>query len=328
MRLEAAPCKPHSSQFLLDHVGSMILALTRTVKRMHNQDHLQGIFYMVAGIFLLSCMDAMAKWLVKETLDPVQLIAVRSWFVILVLFVYYSLKNKRSEIVPNRPVAQGVRGLFGFFAPYFFFKSLQTLPLADATVIFFSGIFMITALSRPLLRESVGLQRWCAVVVGFIGVVIAMDPQGTGQSIGYVYCLIGSLTYALLFISGRWLSRTETVISLVFSFNLGMAVTSSLLVPLIWVPMSAQLLVTVFLFSMLALAGHVCLTTAFSKAPVGVVAPFEYTGIIWTVMLGYIIWKDIPAGNVIIGAIIIVFCGLYVIYRESKYKSQHVIESG
>ena len=306
----------------------MIWASCQSGKRMHNQDHIQGIVYMVAGIFLLSVMDAVAKWLVKETLDPIQLITVRSWFVILVLFVYYSLKNRIAEITPNRPVAQGVRGLFGFLAPYCFFKSLQALPLADATVIFFSGIFMITALSRPLLKERVGLHRWSAVIIGFIGVVIAMDPKGGGQSIGYVYCLIGSLAYALLFISGRWLSRTETVISLVFSFNLGLAVTCTLLVPLVWVPMSAQLLVVVFLFSMLALSGHICLTTAFSKAPVGVVAPFEYTGLIWTVLLGYFIWGDVPAYNVVIGAMIIVICGLYVIYRESSFRTQNVINQG
>ena len=283
---------------------------------------------MIVGIFLLSVMDAVAKWLVKDTLDPIQLITVRSWFVITVLFVYYSVKNKRNEITPTRPVAQAVRGLFGFLAPYCFFKSLQTLPLADATVIFFSGIFMITALSWPLLKEKVGVHRWTAVIVGFIGVLIAMDPKGGGQTAGYIYCLIGSLTYALLFISGRWLSKTESVISLVFCFNFGLAITCTLLVPFVWVPMTANLLLIVFLFSMLALSGHICLTTAFSKAPVGVVSPFEYTGLIWTVTLGYFIWHEIPAYNVVIGAFIIVLCGLYVIYRESKNKQSNTIKVG
>ena len=281
---------------------------------------------MVAGIFLLSVMDAVAKWLVKDKLDPIQLITVRSWFVITVLFAYYTLKKRRIEITPNRPIAQGVRGLLGFLAPYCFFKSLQTLPLADATVIFFSGIFMITALSWPLLKEKVGLHRWSAVIVGFIGVLIAMNPRGGGQSIGYIYCLIGSLTYALLFISGRLLSKTESVISLVFTFNLGLGITCTLLVPLVWVPMTSSLLVVVFLFSMLALSGHICITTAFSKAPVGVIAPFEFSGLIWTVLLGYLIWSEIPANNVVVGATIIVICGLYVIYRESKLKQQNSIE--
>ena len=283
---------------------------------------------MVGGIFLLSIMDAIAKWLVEDALDPIQLLAVRSWFVITILFAYYSVKNRRVEITPTRPIAQGIRGLFGFLAPYCFFKSFQTLPLADATIIFFSGIFMITALSWPLLKEKVGVHRWSAIIVGFIGVVIAMNPEGGGQMIGYIYCLIASLTYALLFLSGRWLSKTESVISLVFSFNLGLAVVCTSLAIFVWVPMTASMLVIVFLFSMLAMSGHICLTTAFSKAPVSVVAPFEYTGLIWTVLLGYFFWNEIPASNVIIGAFIIVSCGLYVIYRESKNKQPNPIEQG
>lgn len=280
---------------------------------------------MVAGIFLLSVMDAVAKWLVEDKLDPLQLIAVRSWFVVAVLFGFYSIRNQRNAIKPTRPIIQVVRGMLGFFAPYGFFKSLQTLPLADTTVIFFSGTFMITALSWPLLKERVGVHRWAAVIIGFIGVIIAMKPQGDGQFIGYIYCLIGSLAYALLFISGRWLSKTESVVSLVFMFNFGLAIVCTLLVPLVWVPMTNQLIIIVFFFSILALSGHLCLTNAFSKAPVGVIAPFEYTALVWTVILGYFIWQDIPALNVVIGAGIIIACGMYVIYRESRNKSVSLV---
>ncbi len=294
---------------------------------LQNQNNLLGIIYMIAGIFLLSVMDAVAKWLVEDTLDPLQLITVRSWFVVTVLFVYYSIKKQRNAIKPTRPIAQSIRGMLGFFAPYCFFKSLQTLPLADTTVVFFSGTFMITALSWPLLKERVGIHRWAAVIFGFIGVVIAMKPQGDGQLIGYLYCLTGSLAYALLFISGRWLSKTESVVSLVFMFNFGLAIVCTLLVPLVWVPMTQQLIIIVFFFAVLALLGHLCLTTAFSKAPVSVIVPFEYTALIWTVILGYLIWQDIPALNVLVGAAIIILCGLYVIYRESKRVAIAKLES-
>ena len=214
-----------------------------------NQNNLVGILYMVSGIFFLSVMDAIAKWLVEDTLNPIQLVAVRSWILVVALLGYYLITSQLEQIKPTRPVAQGIRGMFGFFATYFFFSSLKFLPLADAAVIFFSGTFMITALSWPLLKERVGFHRWAAVIIGFIGVVIAMKPQGGGQMIGYIYCLIGSLAYALLFISGRWLSRTETVISLVFSFNLGLGVVCTLLVPLVWVPMTGMLILFVFCFA-------------------------------------------------------------------------------
>lgn len=286
------------------------------------QHQLSGILYMVAGIFLLSTMDAMAKWLVKETLDPLQLIAIRSWFVIVMMFGYFTLIKRRVQLQPTRPVAQMVRGMFGVLAPYCFFTSLKTLPLADATVIFFSSTFMITALSWPLLRERVGVHRWSAVVIGFIGVLIAMRPEGGGKIVSYMYCLVGSLTYSLLFISGRWLSRTETVASLVFSFNLALAVVCTLLLPLVWVPVSSTIVMMIFVFSLLALSGHLCITSAFSKAAVGVIAPFEYTALVWAVLLGYLVWQDIPGWNVVTGAAIIILCGLYVIYRESRQQAE------
>ncbi len=289
--------------------------------KMTDNKNIQGIAYMILGIFFLTVMDAIAKLLMQEELDPIQLITIRSWILITLMFGYYSFTKQRHKIRPNKPVVQIVRGMFGFLAPYCFFVSLKVLPLADATVIFFSGTLMVTALSWPLLREPIGVHRWSAVILGFGGVIIAINPGGQGQAIGYIYCLIGSLSYALLFISGRWLSKSESVASLVFSFSLGMAIVCTALVGFVWVPISSASLAAIFLFSILALSGHACLTTAFSKAPVGVISPFEYSALIWSVVLGYLIWDDIPSGNVFVGAAIIVLCGLYVVYRETMQSS-------
>lgn len=179
---------------------------------------------------------------------------------------------------------------------------------------------MITVLSWLWLKEPLGIHRLTAVIIGFIGVVIAMRPSGEGQLLGYAYCLVGSLSYALLFISGRWLSKTESVASLVFSFNLGLAIVCTSLVVFVWVTPSLQTLGLVLIFSFLALFGHFFITLSFSKAQVGVIAPFEYTGLFWSVLLGYVLWGDIPDNNVYLGAVIIIMCSLYVIYREAKQR--------
>ncbi len=283
------------------------------------QHNLTGILYMIVGILLLSIMDAVAKWMVKDTLDPIQLIAIRSWIIIIVLYIYFSTKNLKHELRSKRSIHLGLRGLFGFLAPYCYFKSLQTLPLADANVVFFCSTFINTALSWLLLKEKVGVHRWVAVIIGFIGVLIAIQPEGKGELVGYLYCLCSSLTYSMLLISGRWLARTEHVVTLVFYYNLMLGIISTMLLPFVWVNMDIDVVLMVVLFSGLALYGHLCLTTAFSKAPISVVVPFEYTAIIWAVLIGYFVWQDIPAANVIIGAIIIIGCGLYVIYRESRW---------
>jgi len=280
--------------------------------------NLQGILYMLFAMFALATMDALAKYLVKDRYDPTQILAIRGWMIMVVMLLFYASRRKLAKLKPTKPLSQLARGVFGFLAPYCFFKSLQVLPLADATVIFFSSTFMITALSVPLLKEKVGAYRWSAVIVGFIGVLIAMDPQGEGELISLAYCLAGSFSYAILFISGRWLSRTESIDSLVFGFNFCMTLAATALAPSIWVSVAVDDWWAIIVFSMLALLGHFCITHAFSKSDASVIAPLEYTALIWAVLWGYLIWADIPNQQVIIGAVIIIGCALLVIFRESK----------
>ncbi|OUS37061.1 EamA family transporter ['Osedax' symbiont bacterium Rs2_46_30_T18] len=281
-----------------------------------------AIMYMLIAMFSLSTMDAFAKLLVKGAYDPLQILAIRSWIILAVLLLYYFSRKQLVQLKANRLIPQLLRGGVGFLAPYCFFKSLQSLPLADATIIFFSSTFMITALSWPLLREKVGVYRWSAVVIGFIGVLIAMDPQGGGDKLSYLYCLFGSFCYSLLFLSGRYLSKTESVVSLVFFFNLSMAIVSTSLAPLVWVPVATADYLSILMFSVLGLLGHFCVTKAFSISDVGLITPLEYTALIWAVLWGYLLWGEVPQVNVWIGAGIIVLCALFVIYRESVNKKR------
>ena len=282
------------------------------------------IIYMLVAMFSLSTMDALAKMLVKGAYDPLQILAIRSWIILAVLLLYYFSRGQLAQLQANRLIPQLLRGGVGFLAPYCFFKSLQSLPLADATIIFFSSTFMITALSWPLLREKVGVYRWSAVIIGFIGVLIAMDPKGDGDLLSYLYCLFGSFCYSLLFLSGRYLSKTESVISLVFFFNLSMAIVSTSLAPLVWVPVATADYLSIFMFSVLGLLGHFCVTKAFSSADVGLITPLEYTALIWAVLWGYLLWGEIPDSNVWVGAGIIVLCALFVVYRESVVKTRQL----
>lgn len=288
-------------------------------------ENLNGIRYMLIAMFSMATMDALAKFLVTDNYDPIQILAMRSWLILAVMLMYYRARNKLHKLLASKPLAQLARGIVGFIAPYCFFKALQQLPLADATVIFFSSIFMITALSGPLLKEKVGIYRWSAVGLGFVGVVIAMDPQGEGQWMSYAYCLTGSFSYSILFISGRWLARTESVDSLVFNFNLCMVVIASSLAPMVWVAVPSQDYLPIVLFSMLALIGHFCITHAFSQSDVAVIAPLEYTALIWAMLWGYLIWSDIPGPRVFIGGGLIILCALFVVYRETLSNNRKLI---
>ena len=205
----------------------------------------------------------------------------------------------------------------GFLAPFCFFLALKHLPLADATVVFFGATFILTALSALIFKERVGIHRWGAVVIGFVGVLIAVNPEGDGEIFAYLLVFTASFVYALLLLSGKRLAEQDSVISLVFSFNLMLGITGTLLLPLVWIPVSWPIVGILFLLSVLAIGGHYGLTTAVSRAQISAIAPFEYTSLVWATLLGYLVWLDVPSSQVWIGASIIVSCGLYVIYRES-----------
>jgi drug/metabolite transporter (DMT)-like permease len=157
-----------------------------------------GIIAMLAGILLLSIMDAAAKLLVESGFNPIQIIALRSLLIVPAMLFVFALRGQLMLLKPTRRYWQALRGLTGFIAPFCFFLALRYLPLSDAVVVFFSSTFVTTMLSVLVLRERVGIHRWAAVAIGYVGVVVAMAPQGQGQLAGYLLVLASGLSYAFL----------------------------------------------------------------------------------------------------------------------------------
>lgn len=283
----------------------------------YQSNNLLGIGLMILAMLLFAVMDALAKWLVSSEMSAIQLIAMRSWIIIPLILLMLAAKGEINELATRHPWQHVLRGCFGFFAPLAFFTSLKTLPLADATVIFFSSTFMLTAASALFLKERVGIHRWSALVVGFSGVIIAMNPRGGGDLQAYLLVLAATIIYAMIFISGKHLSRKDSVISLVFSLQLGMGFMATLALPWVWVPVSLIELGQLGLLAVIALFAHYLFAAAFARADVSALAPFEYTALLWATGIGYLVWQDIPTREVWIGAAIIIACGLYVVHRES-----------
>jgi drug/metabolite transporter (DMT)-like permease len=283
----------------------------------YKNNNLLGIGLMLLAMLLFEVMDAVAKLLVSSEMSAIQVIAVRSWFIVAMIPPILMLRGELSELATQKPWHHLLRGMIGIVAPFSFFSALETLPLADATVVFFSGAFILTAASALLLKERVGIHRWSAVAIGFGGVVIAMNPQGGGPLGSYLLVLCAATVYSLIFITGRQLSRRDSVISLVFSLHLGMGVVATAALPWVWVPFDIATLVQLFLMALIALVAHYVFAAAFARAEVSVLAPFEYTALLWAVLIGYAVWRDIPTLEVWLGAAVIIGCGLYVIHRES-----------
>jgi len=288
---------------------------------MTDRNTTKGIVTMLIGIGLMTSMDASVKWLVEHSIHPVQLLFTRAVIIVPALIIYYHLKNNTVEIRPTRPVAQLTRGMLGSVAPLAFFIGVAFMPLSTAVVIFFSSIFMISMLSVVFLGEKVGRHRWIAILVGYVGVIVAMSPEEGGSIAGYFLILLSSFGYACLFVSGRHLSRTEPVPSLVLSYNLGTGLVMLFAMYWFWTIPTATEWLVILLMTAFAMAGHFCVTHAFSVSEASLLAPFELTTILWAILFDLLIWRELPGATTWYGALIIVFSVLYLIHREKKQRA-------
>ncbi len=274
---------------------------------------------MLGGMLVLTGMDVVVKLVVQADYHPVQVLFIRGWVVLAIMLVILPFFGGLRALIPGRPIALVARGLIGFLAPFSFFTALKTVPLADATVVFFAAPILMTGLSPFVLKERVGLYRWAAVLVGFIGVLVAMQPSTMGgfdPLIGLVF--LAMLTYSALGLMGRWLSDTETTFRLVFYFNMGILIVSTVLAPFFWQPLPLEVFAGMATIAILALVGHAFVTQAFVSAPLAVVSPFEYSSLLWAAVLGYLAFGDFPEVAVWIGGAIIAASGTFILYREAR----------
>jgi drug/metabolite transporter (DMT)-like permease len=156
--------------------------------------------------------------------------------IVVLMTTWIILTKRTSEIRTSRLGAHGLRVLLAFFGPILMFTALAELPLADVTVIVFGSTFLTTALSVPLFREKVGAHRWSAVILGFIGVLIALRP-GTGVfQPAAIFALLAGVAFSTINLTARWLKNSETTLSLTFYTLVGMAALASLVAPFVWQP--------------------------------------------------------------------------------------------
>ncbi|MDJ0610659.1 MAG: DMT family transporter [Kiloniellales bacterium] len=277
----------------------------------------RAIALMILGVGLFSIMDALVKWL-GESYPTVQLVFFRSLFAFIPLGFLMFRDGVSQALRMNDRQGHLLRAVVGVLALWAFFYAFAHMPLADVIAITFAAPVFVTALSVPLLGERVGLRRWSAVLVGFLGVLIMIQPgAGVFQTVALVP-LGGVVFYALAMVFVRKLSRTETSASIVFYFTLACTLVSGAALPFSWVtpePWDWALLVALGLIGGMA---QITFTRAVSLADVSVIMPFEYTAMLWAVVLGFFIWGEVPGNNIWIGVAIVMASGLYILYREAS----------
>lgn len=302
---------------------------------------LVGILFKLASAFAFSCMGATVKILgsvgSSHGAFPVgQVVFARSFFALIPVFVWLALVGKLGTAFATTNRAGHIkRGLIGSLGMFFGFAGLTTLPLPDATAISFAAPLFSVVLAALLLGEVVRLYRWTAVLIGFCGVIVMLWPHLSADALslsgsdvrarGAVFSLGGAICAAFAMVEVRRLTSTETTAAIVTYFSL-MTTTFGMISVLAgafdprwaWVAPNLREALLLVLTGIMGGFGQIFLTESFRRAPASVVAPFDYTGMIFALGWGYFLFGDIPDNLVLIGAAIVSSAGIFVILRERK----------
>ena len=275
---------------------------------------LAGIGLMVLGIFLFSVNDAMGKWLVA-TYTVGQVLLIRSLAALVMLAPFVWREGVAPLLRAPWPSLQLLRVVLSTLEVAFFYWAVAYLPLADVMTYYLAAPIYVTALSPVLLGETVGWRRWTAVLVGFAGVLVALRPSASTLTLPALVAVLGSLIFALMMITTRKLRGTSGT-ALVTGQTLGALLLGGALAPFDWMTPSPRDFLLLSLLGVAAMVAHVCVNRSLQLASASVVAPFQYTLIVWAVVLGYLVFGDVPQLGTWIGAGIIVGAGLFIFWRE------------
>jgi len=277
---------------------------------------LKAIAFMLFAVAAFSGMDTLLK-LLSAHYPPMEVVALRGAAAIPFMVVPLLLMGRLRSLKPVRMGMHFLRALLQLFVLVTFVYGVRALSLADCYAIFLSAPLIVTALSVPLLGEHVGWRRWAAISVGLIGVFTMLKPSASSfVSLGAVAALVSAAGYAFNAIALRIITRTDSTVSVTFwMISLMTVMAVSLALPN-WMAIRSDdwlLLAAIGFFS--AIAQHL-LTEAFRNAPPSVVAPFEYTALLWGIGIDRVIWGVFPTSRVYIGGGIVIASGLYLIWRE------------
>lgn len=275
-----------------------------------------AIASMLTAMLAMASVDALGKWLVEADYPVSQILAVRSWVMTAVLVAALPWVGGLQALATQRSTGHMLRLIVGLGGPWFVFLALKTMPLADVMIAVFGAPLIVTAVSAPLFKEKVSVNSWCSVFLGFAGMLLALRPNGMDLQSGAIFALLACVCYACLNITGRWLGSSEPTYRIVFYFSAGSAIATSVFFPS-WKPMPAIDVGLMAAMGIFAMIGHLCMTKAFNSAPLGVIAPFEYSAFVWATLFGFLFWDDVPSASVLVGASIIVGSNLYLVRLHS-----------
>ena len=279
--------------------------------------HLAGIGLMLLATLMFSLNDVMGKWLVA-TYSVSQILFLRGIAALLILSPFVVRAGLVAFRSAPQPGLQVLRAILSTTEVACFYFSVWYLPLADAMTFYLAGPIYVTAMSALFLGEKVGIHRWSAVLVGFVGVVIALNPSVGSLGVGSLIALVGSFIYAVFMVVTRQVKSTPNVV-LAAAQATGGLTFGAIGAPLTWVAIeSGSHILLLLLLGAVSIVAIIFVNQSLRLAPASVVVPYQYTLIIFAVIFGYVFFGDVPQQHTLVGAAIIVASGLYIFVREQR----------
>ena len=290
--------------------------------QLRQENLLKGIGLALMAFFLFSLMSAAAKFL-SDTHHVAEIAFYRNAIFLLPLLGYILIKKDRTLFKTTKPYAVTFRAVVGSISLIVTYAAFAALPMADATVLLFASSIITPVIVHFALKEHIGIYRCIAIIIGLGGVFLMAAPTGAVNPIGVILALAAATMHAMMYSTLRYL-KTEDSLTVTFYFILaGVLIPGLFFMPFVAAPILNSFELALFL--LLGLSGgcaQLCLANAHRHAPASLIAPMNYTGLVWATAFDIMIWKHIPGATVYIGGAIIIASSLFIIYRENKSDKQ------
>jgi len=289
---------------------------------------LRAVLLKLTSALMFSVMSAFVRY-VSDVTPVGEVVFCRSFFAIIPVMLIYAWRGELAAAFrTSRPFGHFGRGMISVAGMFFNFAALARLPIVDVTTITFASPLITVALSAWILKERVRIYRWTAVAVGFVGVVVMLWPHldmarytgaaTSAATLGALFGMARAFTNAGSVVQTRRLTDTETTSSIVLYFSLFCALGGLITLPFGWIVPNLPQLVALILLGVFGGLSHILLTESYRYAPASLVAPLDYTALLWAFILGYWFFGELPTATVYVGAAIVAGSGLFVIWRERQ----------
>jgi drug/metabolite transporter (DMT)-like permease len=277
---------------------------------------IKGVAYMATAGVLITMMHVLVRE-VSRDIHPIEIAFFRN-VVGFVMLIPFLLRQDRAQWKSKQPKLQFFRAIIGVCALMSWFTCLSMMPVADATAISFVTVLFVTVGAALILGEKVGVRRWTAIAVGFVGTLIIVRPGSGVFGPGALVALASTVFWATSLLCVKVLSRTDSSVTMVFYANVYFTIFSFVPALFFWTWPTIEMFGLLVIIGVMATLGHLCMATALKTTDATIVAPVDYTRMLWAAGLGYLVFGEFPDAWTWVGGTVIFLSTVYITYREAR----------